>query len=154
MQLNKEHYRAYIYIELQSGRKPSEIHQQLQQTDLNVPSQSVVFEWCKRFKEGRKSLEDDMRVGRPCSSTTPAQVDVIRDLVEEEPRQSIRILAESSGLTKDAVSTILHQHLGLRKVCSVWIPHHLSDSKKRDRMACAEGLLQQFRDHPLDYLQH
>jgi transposase len=152
MELSKEHYRSYIYIELKRRRKPSEIYQQLQETDLNVPSQSTVFEWCRRFKEGRDSLNDDMRPGRPCSSSTPENVNIIQHLVQLEPRTSLRELAESTGMTKDVVRRILTMHLGLRKVCSTWIPHHLSEQNKRERILCAKEIIKLFHNHTIEYL--
>ena len=33
-------------------------------------SRTRVFEWFKRFKEGREDIEDDPRLGRPSSSKT------------------------------------------------------------------------------------
>jgi hypothetical protein len=38
MELEKEHFCTYIYIELQCGCKPSEIFKQLQETNLDIPS--------------------------------------------------------------------------------------------------------------------
>ena len=53
MDLSLEHYRAYVFLELQRNRKPSQIFAQLQVTGVvDIPSQSTVFLWCKRFKEG------------------------------------------------------------------------------------------------------
>jgi hypothetical protein len=33
-----------------------------------------VFEWIKRFKEGRGEIEDDPRPGWPCTSKTDANI--------------------------------------------------------------------------------
>lgn len=116
MDLGNEHYRAYIYIEWKRGITATDVHHQLQETGLKVPCQTTVFQWYKRFKEDRDSLEHDERVGRPCSSSTAPNAAIIRELLDQEPRQSIRTLAESTGLTKDVVHNILHTQLGLRKV--------------------------------------
>ena len=63
-----------------------------------------------------------------------ANIELIRGLIEAEPRQSLRMLAEETGLTKDAVHRILVGKLEKGKVCSVWVPHVLSDDNKADRM--------------------
>ena len=155
MELKKEHFRAYIFIEMQRGRKPSEIHDQLMQTNLEVPSSRTIFEWFRRFKEGRSSLEDDARCGRPLTATTPENMQHLHELVEEQPRTSLRALSDIIGLCKDAIREILTTHLGLRKVCSTWVPHHLSESNKRDRISCAESLIALFYENSFDYLlQH
>lgn len=155
MELKKEHFRAYIFIEMQRGRKPSEIHEQLQQTDLDVPSRRTIFEWFRRFKDGRSSLEDDARCGRPLTATTTENVQRLQELIKEQPRISLRALSDVTGLCKDAVREILTSHLGLRKVCSTWVPHHLSESNKRDRVTCAESIIALFDENSFDYLlQH
>jgi transposase len=154
MDLQKEHFRAYIFLECQRGRKPSEIYQQLQETHVNIPSQPTVFKWCKRFREGRQSLNDDVRGGRPSTSSTPENVQILKGLIEEQPRTSLRDLSETTGLSKDTIRHILTDELGLRKICSTWIPHHLSEANKRDRMLCAQNILDIFQHHPLDHLMH
>jgi len=37
-------------------------------------SQSKMFSWYKRFKDGRMSVDDDERSGRPSTSTTPENI--------------------------------------------------------------------------------
>ena len=131
MALSKENYRAYIFIETKRGRKPSEIFAQLLETGLDIPSKTTVFEWCKRFSEGRESFHDDDRVGRPVDAMTPTNIAVIQEVVCNEPRTSLRALADQTGLSKDTVRLILTKELHLRKVCSTWIPHLLSESNKQ-----------------------
>ncbi|KAG5323720.1 GVQW3 protein, partial [Pseudoatta argentina] len=45
----------------------------------NSLSRARVFEWYKRFSEGRESTEDDQRPGRPVSVSTPQTVTKILD---------------------------------------------------------------------------
>ena len=153
MALSKENYRAYIFIETKRGRKPSEIFAQLLETGLDIPSKTTVFEWCKRFSEGRKSFHDDYRVGRPVAAVTPANIAVIQEVVCNEPRTSLRALADHTGLSKDTVRLILTKELHLRKVCSTWIPHLLSESNKQERMTCAENILKMFESFSVEHLQ-
>ena len=40
-------------------------------------SRTRVFEWHKQFVEGRKDVEDDPKSGRPCTSTTDANIEKI-----------------------------------------------------------------------------
>ncbi|KDR17950.1 hypothetical protein L798_08168 [Zootermopsis nevadensis] len=40
----------------------------------NAVSQSKTFLWYKRFKDGRTSVDDDERSGRPSTSTTPENI--------------------------------------------------------------------------------
>ena len=47
-------------------------------------------EWAKRFREGRESLEDEERIGRPRSAVTSSNTSEIRWRVEEDPHILLR----------------------------------------------------------------
>jgi hypothetical protein len=44
-------------------------------------SHTQVFEWFKRFKEGRGETEDDLHPGRPCTSETGANIEEVSEIV-------------------------------------------------------------------------
>ncbi|MBZ5797537.1 hypothetical protein K8353_46760 [Burkholderia contaminans] len=52
-------------------------------------SHTQVFEWFKRFKEGRETTEDDPRPGRPSTSKTDENIVKIGKLIRENRRLSI-----------------------------------------------------------------
>ena len=76
MELNKEHFRAYAFIEQQRGRTATEVYEQLQETQMtDLPSRATVFLWCKDFTEGsRTSLCDQPKRGRPSTSTADENI--------------------------------------------------------------------------------
>lgn len=51
-------------------------------------SRTQVFEWHKRFKEGRDEIEDDPRSGRPSTSTTPENINKICNVIRKDRRLS------------------------------------------------------------------
>ena len=65
----------------------------------NAMSQSKNFLWYKRFKDGRTSVDDDERSGRPSTSTTPENVAKVREAVVADRRQTIHDVCEIVGLT-------------------------------------------------------
>jgi len=67
----------------------------------------MVFKWHKTFKEGREYVEDDPRPGRPISSTNDENLEVVRAVIVKDPRLSVRMIAEETGLDKCAVHRIL-----------------------------------------------
>ena len=73
------------------------------------------FKWHKAFKEGRENVEDDPRSGRPISSTNDQNVEVVRALMAKDRRLNVRMIAEETGLNKNAVHRILNEHLHMRK---------------------------------------
>ncbi|KAJ8957020.1 hypothetical protein NQ318_012192 [Aromia moschata] len=62
-----------------------------------------IFEWFKRFKEGRETIKDDLRPGWPSTSKTDENFE------KNDRRLSIRGLAEITGIDKDRVRQILHE---------------------------------------------
>ena len=47
-------------------------------------SRTMVFKWHKACKEGRESVEDDPRSGRPFSSTNDQNVEVVRAVMAKD----------------------------------------------------------------------
>ena len=47
-------------------------------------SRCRVFEWHKRFAEGRESVEDDVTPGRPSTSTDVEMTDQIDTIIQED----------------------------------------------------------------------
>lgn len=89
-------------------------------------SKSRVYEWYKMFKEGRESVEDDARPGRPSTSTDEQHVAKIKELVLQNRRLTTREIADTVGISNGSVNTILKDVLGLRKVKSRLVPKTLN----------------------------
>ncbi|UYV68990.1 CLCN3 [Cordylochernes scorpioides] len=76
-----EDQRIYIKFCVKNGFKGAEIFWMLQTAYGDaIMSQRRVFEWYKRFKEGREETADNERSGRPSTSTTPEKVDKVLEL--------------------------------------------------------------------------
>ena len=80
-------------------------------------SQASVFEWHKRFKEGRESVRDDERCGRSKEVRTPELVDQIKNLMDKECRVSIETISAQFDVSVGTVHTIIHKEWKMRKVC-------------------------------------
>jgi hypothetical protein len=67
---NKVEQRAIIKFCVDIGKTPTETHKFIKQsvTHSNV-NHSLMFKWHKRFSDGRGSLMDDKREGRPSFKT-------------------------------------------------------------------------------------
>jgi len=75
----------------------------------------MVLKGHKAFKEGRESVENDPRFGRLVSSTNDQNVEVVRAVMAKDRRLSVRMIAEETGLNKNAVNRILTEHYLMRK---------------------------------------
>ena len=52
------------------------------------------YEWWKRFKEGRTSVDEDPRSGRPSTSKTDDNVVKAREVIRSNRRLTVRDVAE------------------------------------------------------------
>ena len=103
-------------------------------------SKTRVFEWHKRFVEGR---EDDPKSGRPCTSTTDTNIEKVWQLVRSDRRLTIRVIANELEMDKETVRTILVATLGMRKVCSKMVPRLFTEEQKAQRLNACRDILQQ-----------
>ena len=74
--------------------------------------------WVRRFNDGRESIENDPRVGRPVSVLTEKNVATVKTLIEEDARYTVQEIEELSDIHSSGVLKILHKRLGLRKICA------------------------------------
>ena len=100
----------------------------------------MVFKWHKDFKVGLENVEDDPRSGRPISSTNDQNVEVVRAAMVKDRRLSVRMIAEETGLNKNAVRRILTEHLHMRKICAKLVPKNLSVEQKENQLEILSGL--------------
>lgn len=140
-----EQFRFYIFMRSQLGENATKIHSDLVQvTGAQAPSYRTVARWIETLGAGRASLNDDPRSGRPSTAVTEENIAAVRALVDEDPNITIATISETIGIADGSVHTILHGHLGLRKVTARWVPHHLSEEQKRERVRCSQEFLRNF----------
>ena len=109
---------------------------------------TMVFRWFKAFKEGRENVEDDLRSERPISSTNDQNVEVVRAVMAKDRRLSVRMIAEETGLNKNAVHRILTEDLHKRKICAKLLPKNLSLEQKANRLEICQDLLGRLEIEP------
>lgn len=138
--------RSYIKIRVLLHFTAVDIHKDLVAVCGDAaPTYPTVAKWAQRFRSGRESMADDPRSGRPSTAITQVNVASIRSLVNEENRLTIDEMTSLSGLSHGTIHTILHDFLGLRKICARWVPHVLTSAQKALRVETASSLLRKFR---------
>ena len=80
-----------------------------------------------------------LKLGKPKTSVTKANIAVVKIVVEQDARLSVKDIASCTGISEGSVQTILKKRLDLRKVCTRWVPHLLTEEQKTQRLKCARN---------------
>ena len=75
-----------------------------------------VFEWHKRFKEGRESVRDDERCGRSKEVRTPELIGQIKNFMDKDRRESVETISAQFDVSVGTVRTIIREELKMRKI--------------------------------------
>ena len=137
--------RVYCKIRAQLGFSPIEVHADLQKVYGNgVLKYAAVCKWVCRLNDGRESIENDPRVGRPVSVLMEKNVATVKTLNEEDAHSTVQEIEELSGIHSSSVLKILHERLGLHKICAHWVPHLLTDEQKQSRVRLASQVIEKY----------
>ncbi|GFN81199.1 histone-lysine N-methyltransferase SETMAR [Plakobranchus ocellatus] len=140
---SKLEVRAVVRFLFSKGTKPSEIHKQIAETyGEGAMSRSRVYQWCTWFGEGRTSLGDEPKSGRPKTSTNEENTTRVDELIRCDRRMKIREIALKLEIPKSTVHEIVHDTLGYRKVSARWVPKMLTEDHKLQRVEISLRLLQ------------
>ncbi|XP_030691893.1 protein GVQW3 isoform X2 [Globicephala melas] len=113
------------------NKSASETHHLLKEAyGDEVMSRARVFDWHKRFKEGREDIRDDARSGRPVTHRTDENIQKVKDLVCSNRQLTVRMMAEELNLDKETVRLILKENLNMRKVSAKVISGILKNEPK------------------------
>ncbi|XP_016051893.1 PREDICTED: putative uncharacterized protein FLJ37770 [Miniopterus natalensis] len=132
------------------NKSASETHHLLKEAYGNeVMSRARVFDWHKRFKEGREDVRDDARSGRPVTHRTDENIQKVKDLVCSNRQLTVRMMAEELNLDKETVRLILKENLNMRKVSAKVISGILKDDPKPRKLDFCSDLSKETRKNSL-----
>jgi len=118
--------RTNIKFLVKLGKSGNEIKEtSVQVYGNNAMKKTEVYKWVKRFPEGRESVTDEERSGRPATSRNKGNIAKIRQIVRENRRLTVRSTEEQVKIDRETVRKILTEDLDLRKVCTKTVPKHL-----------------------------
>ena len=141
--ISRRELRVLLLHEFRLDRKTTEATSNICGTmGKNVLSIRTVQHWFHRFKNGNFELDDLPHTGRPLQ----VDMDLLKQLIEQDPRLTTRCLAERLGCSYIAVETHLHE-LGKTWKYGVWIPHELSPLQLQYRVDACMELLTSHRNY-------
>ena len=113
------------------GRNATETYGMLQTAfGASCMNQASVFEWHKRFKEGRESVKDDERCGRSKEVRTPELIGQIKNFMDKDCRVSIETISAQFDVSVGTVHIIIHEELKMCKICVKFAPRMLREDQK------------------------
>ena len=83
--------------------------------------QISVFEWHKRFKEGRESVRDDEMCGRSNEARTPEYIGQIKNFIDNDRPVSIETISAQFDVSMGTVHTIIRKEQKMRKICAKFV---------------------------------
>src|SRR5215469_14507845 len=78
-------------------------------------SGTTIFEWHKRLREGRESVKDDERSGRPTTSRTDDNIAAVDKMIKEDRNVTSRLIADTLGIPKTVGLRILRDDFKKRQ---------------------------------------
>ena len=103
---------------------------------------TAVYKWVKCFSEGRESVIDEDRPGRPATSRTEENIAKICQIVRENHRLTVRSITEQVTIDRETVRKILTEDLDMRKVCAKIVPKELTEEQKQRKVTICQDLLE------------
>jgi len=114
---------------------------------------STIYEWAKRFKDGRTSV-DDKRAGASRTAVTQDNITPVDLAIKENRRISVLELSSSIGVCAGSIDTIIHEHLLYSKVAARWVPKMLTKQPKQACVSACQQLLDRFNAEGETFLEH
>ena len=96
-------------------------------------NRASVFEWHKRFKEGRESVRDDEMCGRSKEINTPELIGQIKNFMDKDHHVSIETISAQFDVSVGTVHTIIRKELKMGKICAKFVPRVLREDQKERR---------------------
>ena len=90
-------------------------------------SRMQCYEWFKRFKEGRISVNKDPMPGGPSTSTDDCHVERVHEAIRGNRRLTVREVAEEMGISVRSCHAILTGKFLMHRVSAKFVPHLLTD---------------------------
>nr|QXJ78552.1 putative DD34D transposase [Schlechtendalia chinensis] len=111
-------------------------------------SERQVFRWHKAFLEGREEVSDEVRVGRPLTTTINETVVRVRELLNTDRRLSVRLVSQTLNIPKSTVHEIVMNNLQMQKVWVKLVPKVLTDNQRSRRLETCQELWNLYESDP------
>ena len=148
---NIEH-RAVIMFFTRKGLNAIEISKKLDNVYKDsAPSYRTVSKWVAEFNNPERAFEDALRMGHPSTITADENIEVVERIVMRDQQISVRRLAEELAIPKTTIHEVINNHMGMKKVCTWWVPKLLTPIQRANHVDCYQELLHESKVNPANF---
>ena len=73
----------------------------------DAPAYWTVAKWAERFREGREDVNDDLRLGRPVSELTDVNIELVRQVITNDPHSTYDDIIAETFLSHGTIERII-----------------------------------------------
>lgn len=144
-------YRSVIKFFVLKGRCGKDIFEELTSVyGESAPSYTTVKYWTREFRGGRVSVLDEERSGRPQEISIDNELSCI---IRSDRRITVKQLSSRLNASVGTVHERL-KALGIRKLCSRFVPRFLSAEMMERRKVCSQKNLEIFDEYGEEFLSN
>ena len=141
--------RYAIKFRFKLGKNATETYEMLQTAFRpSCTNRASVFEWHKRFKEGRVSVRDNERFRRSKKVRTTELIGQIKNFMDKDRRVSIETISAQFDASVRTVHTIIREELKIRKICAKFAPRVLREDQKERRCHDSREMVELINSDP------
>jgi transposase len=144
-------YRSVIkFLVLRQTSSPDILAQLQEVYGAQCPSRATIYNWIRDFRNHRESVFDAERSGRP-AEISDEKSEMCEDIIVHHRRISIKDLAQRLCISYGSTRAIVKE-LGIRKLCSRFVPRFLSGEMCERRLDCCLSNLHLLAEHGQNFL--
>ena len=132
------------------GKNATETNGMLQTAfGASCMKRASVFEWHKRFKEGRGAVRDDERCRRSKEVRTPELIGQIKYFMDKDRRVSKGTISAQFNVSVGTVRTIIRNELKMRKIYAKFVLRVLREDQKERRCHDSREMVEVINSDPV-----
>ncbi|KAF7286392.1 hypothetical protein GWI33_005684 [Rhynchophorus ferrugineus] len=99
------------------------------------------------------STEDGERSGRPKYVVTDENIKTIHKMIDDARKLKLNAIANTLNISIERVHHIIHEYLGMTKLCAKWVQSELTFYQKQRRVDDSEQCLKMIKRNEPEFLR-
>jgi hypothetical protein len=101
----------------------------------------MTYEWCKHFKNGSTSTDDEGS-GQPSTSRCVPLIAQVKNIIHGNRLLTVQEAAEEVEMSSGSCHTVLMEGFNMQRLSAKFLPRLLTDDQKLQQFSICEYLLQ------------